>query len=101
MDETNYLAFTKDNSWQPLMALLDISNESFNIVAPATGYYRTIAVVKQPQENAELDTSMRYYGINLDYYQSGLAFVATGAVLIVIDAILYLKSRSSKKRPAE
>lgn len=100
-DETNYLAFAKGDSWQPLMTLLDVSNGSLSLVAPASGYYRTIAVVEHFQENAILTTSIKYNGINLDYYQSGLAFVATGAILIAIDAIRYLKSRSSKKPPPE
>ena len=38
---------------------------------------------------------------NFDYYQSGLALVVTGAILIAIDAMLYLKSRISRKSPAE
>ncbi len=100
-DETNYLAFVQDSSWHPLVSLLDVSNESFNFVAPATGYYRTIAVVNQSQENVELNTSMKFYGINLDYYQSGQVFLAVGFILIVTDAIRYLKSRSSQKPPAE
>ena len=38
---------------------------------------------------------------HLDYYKSGLALVAIGAVLIGMDAVLYLKSRRSKKQLAE
>ena len=38
---------------------------------------------------------------HLDYYKSGLALVAIGAVLIGLDALLYLKSRISKKPLAE
>ncbi len=38
---------------------------------------------------------------HLDYYRSGLALVAIGIVLIAIDAMLYLKSRISKKPPVE
>ena len=38
---------------------------------------------------------------NFDYYQSGLALVVIGAILVTMDTMLYLKSRSSKKPPAE
>lgn len=46
------------------------------------------------------------YGIgshqfNFDYHQSGLALVVTGAVLIIMDVMLYLKSRISQKPRAE
>jgi hypothetical protein len=99
MDETNYVAFAKGSSWQPLVSLLDVSNGSFSLVAPAAGYYHIIAAVGQPQENAHLDTEIKCYGIDLDYYQSGLAFVAVGVVLIAIHAMLYLKSRSSRNHP--
>ncbi len=99
VDETNYLAFANGNSWQPVMTLLDVSNKSFNFVVPKTDYYRTIAVVGQFQENAELSISVEYYGINLDYYQPGLGLVVIGAILVTTDTILYLKSRSSEKTP--
>ncbi len=101
MDEANYVAFAKGNSWQPLAILLNASNGTFSFVAPETSYYRTIAVVGQSQKNAGLDTEIKYYGANLDYYQSGLVLVTIGAVLIGMDALLRLRSRNSKKPPAE
>ncbi len=101
MDEANYVAFSKGNSWQPLATLFNASYGSFSFVAPETSYYRTIAVVGQSQKSAGLDTEIKYYGANLDYYQSGLVFVTIGVVLIGMDALLRLKSRSSKKPLAE
>lgn len=96
MDEANHLAFTGGHPWQPLMSLLDISNESFHFVAPTSGYYRTLVTIRPPQERVELTISTRHYGIDLDHYQSGLAFMSIGVVLGVI-AMVTSKNRNMRQ----
>jgi len=101
MDEANYLAFTESRSWQPQLSLLDISNESFFFVAPTSGYYRFLVTVKSPGKHVMRTVSIRYYGIDLDHYESGLTFIVIGAILGATSAVIYLRPRLSKKSAGE
>jgi hypothetical protein len=93
MDEPNYIALVEGHQWQPLISLLDFSNQSFNFIASNSGYYRIIIDVKPPQETANLTYSAAYYGIDRDHYDSGIAFTTVGAILGIIALIGFLRSK--------
>jgi len=93
MDEPNYIALVEGHQWQPLISLLDFSNQSFSFVAPYSGYYRIIINVRPPQEIADLTFSATHYGIDRDHYDSGVAFTSVGAVLGIIALVDFLRSK--------
>jgi hypothetical protein len=103
MDETNYLAFINRQPWQRITALLNTTNTDVFFVAPASGYYRLVVRLVNPQtENIELTSSIAYYGIDRDHLDSGLGLILVGVTLGIIVLLNSLRSKSQlRKEPSE
>lgn len=99
MDETNYMAFINGQPWQAISALLNTTNTSVFSVALVSGYYRLVVRLVNPQtENAEVNSSIVFHGIDRDHFDSGLGLIFVGVALSIIVLLNSLRSKGQLRK---